>query len=271
MGEVQQAGLEAAEQELARILQGTGKGPDVAAELFDLADLLRQQGSLLRALTNPGRDADDRKQLVYSIIGSVYAPQTIAMVSWLLDQHWSKPQRFVDSIEHLGVIAVLFGAKERGELGHVGGELFNVRRLLSDNRDLRIQLSDLSQRPMDDRLGLLEKLLGGRVLPPTMALTRRAVYTADHGHLIRLLRDYDQQASRLEGSQLVSVTTAAPFSDEQRDRLKAILEKQVGRSVIMAVIVDPGLIGGFRIDYGDESADSSIRTEIGEARRQLVR
>lgn len=276
MAEVQQTGsgrstLRAAEQELERLLQGTDVDARVASELFELADLLESQRSLLRALTNPGRDASDRVQLIQQIIEPSFAPQTTELAAWLVAKHWSKPERLVAAVDHLGIIAILLGSRSRGELHEVGTQLFEIRRLVEDHRDLRIQLSDLSVQNLDRRIELIKELLEGKVLPAALRLTVRAVGTADHGHLLRLLRAYAQIAARLGGLEMVSVSTASPLTEPQRDRLKTIVERQVGKPVILAVAVDPDLIGGFRINYGEEAADSSIRTEITEARRILVR
>ena len=39
----------------------------------------------------------------------------------------------------------------------------------------------------------------------------------------------------------------------------------------MAQIVDPTLIGGFRLDIGEESIDTSIRTDIALARMAMAK
>jgi F0F1-type ATP synthase delta subunit len=39
----------------------------------------------------------------------------------------------------------------------------------------------------------------------------------------------------------------------------------------MAQVVDPSLIGGFRLDIGEESIDTSIRTDIAMARLAMAK
>lgn len=271
MREKQQISLQTAEQELQKILGKSTSTTRVAHELFDFASVLRQNGSLLRSLTNPGRSAADRIELVDQITKPVYSASTVKMLDWLVGAHWSKPRRLIDTTEDLGVWAILYGAKNRGELSQVGEELFEVSRLLMGQRQLRIQLSNLGEGTVDQRTALISGLLQGQVLPATLELVVEATRQSKHGQLLQTLRWYGQEAAEIANAQQVIVTTARPFSAAQEKRLQQLLEKQIGKPVVMAIAVDPDLIGGFRINYGDEAADSSILTEIGEARRALVR
>lgn len=271
MTDKQQTSLQAAEQELEKILGKSTKTSKVADELFDFASVLRQNGSLLRSLTNPGRLAKDRVELVDQITKPVYSAGTVKMLDWLVEGHWAKPDRLTKIIEDLGVWAILYGAKNRGELAQVAEELFEVSRMLMDERQLRIQLSNLGEGSSEQRVDLIEGILKGHVLPATLDLVAEATRRSKHGQLLQTLRWYGQEAAEIANAQQVIVTTATPFSAAQEKRLQALLEKQIGKPVVMAIAVDPDLIGGFKINYGDEAADSTILTEIGEARRALVR
>lgn len=271
MNAQRQTSQEKAERELERILGKSTTTDQVAKELFDFASVLRQNGSLLRSLTNPGRPAADRIGLAEQLTSQAYAPDTVKMVDWLVGEHWSKPARLIDTLEDLGVHAILYGAMNRKQLPKVSDELFEVSRLLTKERELRIQLSNLGQGDVDDRVALITGLLKGKVLPATLDLVVEATRQGQYGQLLSTLRWYGSEAARLAGAQQVTVTTATPFSAKQKKRLTTLLEKQIGKPVEMAVAVDPSLIGGFKINYGDEAADSSIRTEIGQARRALVR
>jgi F-type H+-transporting ATPase subunit delta len=64
---------------------------------------------------------------------------------------------------------------------------------------------------------------------------------------------------------------AAPITDEQRDRIVALLAAQYSHEVHLNVIVEPAVLGGVRIALGDDIIDSTIETRVAHAQRLLDR
>lgn len=60
----------------------------------------------------------------------------------------------------------------------------------------------------------------------------------------------------------VTVTTAIALEDEWRKRLKASLEKRLGRKVILIEKVDPAIKGGAILYYDNQVFDASIRGRL---------
>ena len=270
MGSEQRANFGVARQYLEDNLTSEETGHAVGQELFELADLLKDQPSLLRAFTDPGRSSADRQALAKNLLAGKTSDVTLGLLELMTGRHWVKPARFIQTLENSGVQAILDGARRDGDLSKVEDELFAINQLAASERELRIQLSDVGDGDDDSRLGITEALLKDRVIPPTMALVKRAVQISGRGRLIATLREYATKAADAHGAQLVTVSTASPMTEEQLARLKRIISRQVGRDVSLAVSVDPDLIGGFRINYGDEAADSSVRSELGSAQRALT-
>ncbi len=271
MSAEQQTNREAARQLLLDRLSSEKMGDAVGAELFEISDLLQTQHALLRALTDPGRAPADRQALAKSLLGGKVSETTLDVLVLLAGQHWSKPATFAKALDDLGVQAILDGAKRSGDLSQVEDELFAINQLAGAERDLRIQLSDVGGADDTERQRIADMLLEGRVLPATLALVKRAIHVSGRGHIMGTLRRYGVAAADAHGAQLVTVSTASELSEEQLARLKEIIKQQVGRDVSLTVAVEPELIGGFHINYGDEAADSSIRSELGMARRQLTK
>ena len=79
-------------------------------------------------------------------------------------------------------------------------------------------------------------------------------------------------AAALRRQQLVAhVVVALPLDADQRERLTAALQRQYGRNVHLNVDVDPEVLGGIRVEIGDEVLDGTISRRLQEARRQLSR
>lgn len=70
---------------------------------------------------------------------------------------------------------------------------------------------------------------------------------------------------------VVTVTSAAPMDKEDESRLKALIEKHLdGGTMEYELNVDPSLIGGFRVEVGNERIDASISNELKQLRLNLL-
>jgi F-type H+-transporting ATPase subunit delta len=96
----------------------------------------------------------------------------------------------------------------------------------------------------------------------------------DHGRLIdaveiaaefrRLVREREQQLE-------VAVTTPIELSDELRTKLERSLSESTGKQVNLHASVDPDIIGGLIVRYGDTLVDTSLRGRLESLRQQLSR
>lgn len=76
----------------------------------------------------------------------------------------------------------------------------------------------------------------------------------------------DERAGRIP----VKVTTAIDLSESQRETLNATLGEILKHQPMLAVRVDPDLIGGMVVQIGDRVIDTSIRTRLQSIRHRLL-
>ena len=69
---------------------------------------------------------------------------------------------------------------------------------------------------------------------------------------------------------VATITTATPLSAEQLDRLRAGLAKNHGRDLKLNLVIDPAVLGGIRVQIGDDVIDGSVSTKITELRLRLA-
>ena len=67
-----------------------------------------------------------------------------------------------------------------------------------------------------------------------------------------------------------TVRFARPLGDADRDRLAAALARSYGRDVHLNVIVDPEVIGGIRVEIGDDVIDGTVASRLDDAGRRLA-
>lgn len=92
---------------------------------------------------------------------------------------------------------------------------------------------------------------------------------------IDILRDiaraYTDIYRRSNGIFNVSVTSAAPLSDEARKRLEAIIDKETGGGTYeYNFTVDPALIGGFTVTVNNRRLDASVASQLEALRHVLI-
>lgn len=241
----------------------------LAADLFALAALLDEERPLRRALTDPARSSDDRAALARAVAGSQVGASALDVFVWAVRARWSGPRDLADSLEVLAVDAQVAGADRAGRLDAVEDELFRVARIVAGSPDLRIALGDRAA-PVEARAALLEGLIGGKVAPETSALVRQAVVAPRGRSFDRVLEEYAQHAAEQRSRRVATVTAAVPLTTEQRDRLAAVLRQLYGTEVHLNVQVDPAVVGGIRIEIGDEVIDGSVLSRLEDARRRLA-
>ncbi len=126
---------------------------------------------------------------------------------------------------------------------------------------------------------------------PSIATLRREalVSSAPHfldtkgGNLARLLvesgrtkdvpgieEEFESLADQAAGRVRATVTTAIELESEDRDRVERELSKRLKKDVRLSVLVDPRIIGGLKLQYGDRVVDASVATRLQQLRRRLA-
>ncbi len=270
MGAEQQSHLAKARDILHQLVERDGSGQETGEQLFAVADLFHSNRNLLRALTDAGREPEDRKELAGSLLAGKVTATTLEVVEALVGAHWSHPEELVNTTALLGLDAYVLAADAEEE-PDLSQQLVDVYTLIASNRDLRIQLSDIGDGDVSQRVALARSIFAGHVSPIALDLISRAVKRSTLGHLVQALRLMASRAAELNGLLLVICTTAQPLSEEQAERMNQLAARKWGQPVDLALVVDPAVVGGFRLDGGEEAIDTTVRSDIASARLALVR
>lgn len=256
---------------LGKELEGTDiDAMAVAENLFGLADVMREEPKVPASLTDPGRHEDAKAKLATDLVAGAVEPTTVAVLQHLARGTWSDPADLAVACEDLGTEAVFAAANEAGCLEQVERELFAVNAFLSEQRELRINLSDLGVGSAHDRAHFAARLFAPAINPYTSRLVRRAVRLAVHGRLTSRLRELVAQAATKRGQMVATVTTAQPLSSEQMHRLHRILVKRYGREISINPQVDPSILGGINVQVGQQAIAATVKANLEKAKRELA-
>ena len=95
-----------------------------------------------------------------------------------------------------------------------------------------------------------------------------------HNRRLRLLPEiaaqYEVRRADAENIADVEVASARALTTEQSSSLKAALERRLGRAVRLHARVDPALLGGAVVHYGDFVVDGSLRRRVERMAAELA-
>ncbi|MFF3413473.1 F0F1 ATP synthase subunit delta [Streptomyces sp. NPDC002698] len=238
-------------------------------ELAAVTALLHREVSLRRVLTDPAQPGEAKAELVRRLLGTQVGGSAADLVSGMVRSRWSQPRDLVDALEELTATADLTAAQRTGALDNVEDELFRFGRIVASNTELRAALTDRAATTAA-KSELLRSLLGGRADVTTERLVTRLV-TAPRGRSLEAgLESLSRLAAERRDRMVAVVTSAVPLSDGQKQRLGASLAKLYGRPMHLNLDVDPDVLGGIRVQVGDEVINGSIADRLEDAARRMA-
>lgn len=240
----------------------------LAEELSAVTTLLDREVPLRRVLTDPARSGQAKAQLVGSLLGGQVSGETVDLVSGLVRSRWSAPRDLVDAAEQLAAYADIIAADRAGALDDVEDEIFRFGRVVAGSPELRAALTE-PRAGAAAKAELLRSLLGGRANPATVRLVVSLVSHPRGRSLEQGLESYSKLAASRRGRVVALVTAAVPLSDRQRERLAVALGRLYGRQVHLNIDVDPEVVGGVRVQVGDEVIDGTVASRLEGARQGL--
>jgi F-type H+-transporting ATPase subunit delta len=243
-------------------------GARLADDLFGVAEVLRREPSLRRTLTDGSLPAEAKAGLARQVFGEALGGDAVDLVATAVGRRWTAQRDLADALEHLGTVAVVQDAEERDEADRLEDELFGFGRLVADNPELRDALSDPA-RSTAERQALLDRLLEGRATAGTRRLARQAV-TGSHRTVALAVEEYQRVAAAHRSRLVATARVARDLGDGEAERLQAALGQLYGRPVHLNVVVDPAVMGGVRVEIGDEVIDGTVAGRLTEAGRLLA-
>lgn len=137
-------------------------------------------------------------------------------------------------------------------------------------------LNDVREALTDPRLNAEQRteLFVGLIKSELPAKARNFIEVLVQNNRILVLPQIAEQfellKNQLEGTALAEITSAYPLADEQVQQLVAGLEKKFGLKLKPSVTVDANLIGGVRVQVGDQVLDTSVQAQLARMRDTLA-
>ncbi len=116
----------------------------------------------------------------------------------------------------------------------------------------------------------LGTILGGRVSDRTLKFLLVLNRKGRLGSLIPIATAMDHIAQAKFGRIEVDVYTAVPLDADGQQAIKDRLSRVLGKDVVLHPYLDPGMIGGVKLQIGDQLIDGSVATQLRALQDRLA-
>jgi F-type H+-transporting ATPase subunit delta len=161
--------------------------------------------------------------------------------------------------------AVFELADGEGQVEEWGRRLAQMREVLSDPDVARVLTNPTIAT--EQRMALVSDLFDGREATNLAKLLIESNRIREVG---AIAEDFQRLADEAAGRVRATVTTAVELSSKDRDRVEHELSRRLGKEVRLDALVDPTILGGLKLQYGDRLVDASVATRLQQLRRRLA-
>jgi len=159
-------------------------------------------------------------------------------------------------------------AEESGEPGAYLAGLELTEKAVEENRGL-LSLLASPAIPRSERMEVLPRIFGEDLPSPMLALLRLMVSRGHAREIPRMMEEYRKLERESRGESTARVTSAAELTAEEKESLRAKLEKRFGRRMVLECSVDPALLGGVRVETEGRVLDGTLRARLQEIKEVM--
>lgn len=241
----------------------------ISNDLFAVLVALDSSTGLRRALTDPARDGSAKADLISDLFKKSIGAPALAILGAAVALRWSNPAELADAVEQLAVEAEASAANISDSLDQVQSEIFSFSKIVLENQDLRQALST-SQDSIARKQELLKSIFGSKFSTFSNALLAHSVEGRSSRSIEKTISAYSHAVTARRNRVNAHVRSSVALSDVQKKKLADSLTKQIGQPVHLNIEIDPSVLGGVAIRFGDEVIDGTIVNRLAQASQALV-
>ncbi|MBE5786050.1 MAG: ATP synthase F1 subunit delta [Clostridiales bacterium] len=160
-------------------------------------------------------------------------------------------------------------AKEENIASHILAQMQTLIGCFQEQKEFLRLLSNMAL-PKAERLAILDSAMAGQVHPYLLnflkILLERNLLMEYQGCVSAFRELYHQD----EGIVVAHVTTGAPLSQEQRQRIEEKLKAMTGRQVELSEKVDPAVLGGVLLEMDGKRYDNTLKGRLHAIHQAMI-
>lgn len=250
-----------------RALTALGTAADLATgeQLLAAGRVIGGSSQLSAALVDHSADAGDKQGIVDAVFASL-STSARSVLGSVVSARWSSVDDLLAGIEELGFRAI---ASSSPASVSIESEIFAFGSAVSSDAELELAVGSKLGAPQE-KVALVRRLIGSKVSEQTLAIVEHLVQQPRDRRIGELVSYAASIVADEAGFSIATVTTASPLAPAQLDRLAAGLAAQYGRGLRVNQVIDPDILGGVRVQIGDDVIDGSIASRLNDLRLQLA-
>jgi F-type H+-transporting ATPase subunit delta len=234
-------------------------------QLLTAALVVEREARLRAALSDDAAEPADRRSIVAAVFGK-YTPAARAVLDVLVSGRWSSADDLVVGIEQLGIRAVAASAPKTVS---ITDELFVLSTAVSSNPALELALGS-KLGATEGKIALVDSLLDGKASKQTVAIVGALLAQPRGRRMGELVRYATTLVAEQAGFTIATVTVAQRLTVAQASRLEKALSAQRDGGVRINQVIDPSILGGMRVQIGDDVIDGTIANRLTDLRHRLA-
>ncbi len=152
-------------------------------------------------------------------------------------------------------------AKEENLTGSILEEL-TVLKQSFDREPAFVQLLSVPNLPKQERLDILDRSFRGKVQPYVLNFLKILTEKGYIRHFSDCCAAYRARYNEDHGILVVKAVSAVALSDLQKQQLSEKLQAITGKTVELNCRIDPGVLGGIRLDYDGKQVDGTMQNRL---------
>ena len=120
-----------------------------------------------------------------------------------------------------------------------------------------------------ERKSSMQKMFEGRVSDLTYKFLQVVNEKDRLGHLPAIVSAFEQMVQQSYGRVEVDVYTAAPIDQNEIASIRTRLQSMLGKEPVIHAYTDESMIGGLRLQIGDQLIDGSVQTQLRKLREKV--
>jgi F-type H+-transporting ATPase subunit delta len=157
-------------------------------------------------------------------------------------------------------------AQQDNEIDKWGKRLARVRELFADDQVAAVLTNPTIATSRREQL-----IIGVRELDKEATnLARLLIESGRVNEAVAIEDEFQRLSDDAAGRVRATATTAVELSTGVREDIRRDLSERLNKDVRLSVVVDPRILGGLRLQFGDHVIDATVATRLEQLRRRLV-